>query len=87
MRGCQKQVIYIKNTGSRHFEDAYFVVRDNFSYAEVTAEKMIDEANRIIKENLTFRKRGGFRSAMRYILPFGIGSLITLSLCLLLGVI
>ena len=87
MRGCQKRVIYIKNTGSRHFEEAYFVISDSFLPSEATPEKMIDEANRIIKENLSFQKRGRLRFVIRYILPFSVGSLITFSLCLLLGVI
>ena len=87
MRGCQKQVIYIKNTGSRHFEEAYFVVREDLSPAEISAENMIDEANRIIRENISPRKSGALRRAARYIIPFGIGSVITLLLCLIFGVI
>ena len=85
MRGCQKQVIYIKNTGSRHFEEAYFVVRENAADISVSAENMIDEANRIIRESLSCRKRGGMSLAARYIISFGMGSLITLLLCLIFG--
>jgi hypothetical protein len=29
VRGCQKKIIYLKNTGSEVFEEAYFVVREN----------------------------------------------------------
>ena len=62
MRGCQKRVIYLKNTGSRHFEEAYFVIRSG----ECTSDKsMIDEANRIISEN-TDGLRGGFLYSKRW---------------------
>ena len=59
MRGCQKRVVFLKNTGSSIFESAYFVLKedsvnksDPFSYTD-----MVHEANRIIEENLAGKKR------------------------------
>ena len=51
MRGCQKKVIFLKNTGSELFEEAYFVVSKLGETVSDTEENMIIEANRIIEEN------------------------------------
>jgi len=51
MRGYQKRVIYLKNTGSRDFEEAYFIVRADVGDKGQSCPHMIEEANRIIDEN------------------------------------
>lgn len=85
MRGYQKKVIYVKNTGSRHFEEAYFVMRGDSPDRECSHEKMVEEANRIIKENFGARKRGFLYSKRWHILAFFSGSAITLALCIAIG--
>lgn len=77
MRGCQKRVIYMKNTGSRHFEGAYFVLRQNSE--EVSDADMIKEANRIINENFAREKSVKTRSVWRYTFSFLLGSVISLA--------
>lgn len=60
MKGCQRSVIYLKNTGSDLFDEAYFVVSREGECAGVGQSDMIYEANRIIDESLegdTVRKR------------------------------
>lgn len=48
VRGCEKRVVFLKNTGSEYFEEAYFVL---CSCADGISEKdMIAEANRIIED-------------------------------------
>ena len=72
MRGYQKRVVYLKNPGSAIFEEAYFVIRDGQECKE-TEKSIVDEANRIIRENSegeSFKRRGRIRSS---ILPFTIG--------------
>ena len=73
MRGYQKRVIYLKNTGSRHFEEAYFILREDIGKKSVSSADMIDEANRIIKENFEKERRGFISSKKWYILAFLIG--------------
>lgn len=74
MRGYQKRVIYLKNTGSRNFEEAYFVVRDtNDGVRPDSASAMIDEANLIIDENFGKRKRGFLYTKRWYFLSFLMG--------------
>ncbi len=70
MRGYQKRVIYLKNTGSRNFEEAYFVMRDQNSEKNISTCAMIDEANLIIEENFGKRKRGALYSKRWYLLSF-----------------
>ena len=57
MRGYQRRVIFLKNTGSALFEEAYFVMR-SLEMAEGRSEAdMVAEADRIIEENFGKRKR------------------------------
>ncbi len=87
MRGYQKKVIYVKNTGSRHFEEAYFVLRPDSEGAAASYDSMISEANRIINENFKRKKGGFFYSKKWYILTFLSGCAITASLCFLIGIL
>lgn len=73
MRGYQKRVIYLKNTGSRNFEEAYFIVRADVSEENCSRDFMIEEANRIIDENF-WEKRGGFAIIKRYFISFILGA-------------
>ena len=50
LKGCQRKIIVMKNTGSNIFEEAYFVLRENAVKAHISETDMIEEANRIIKE-------------------------------------
>lgn len=87
MRGYQKRVIYVKNTGSRHFEEAYFVVRPDARAECLSNEKMIEEANRIINENIG-AERGGFIYSKRwYFLTFALGACVSFALSLVFGII
>ena len=59
MRGCQKKVIYIKNTGSHIFKEAYFILDKGWDACEIKEEKMVVEASRIIEEN----ERGKYKKS------------------------
>ena len=81
MKGYQKKVIYMKNTGSRHFEEAYFVLRSDTEIKKVSRNEMIEEANRIIDENFDRRRGNLFYSGRWYILAFFIGCALTFGAC------
>ena len=59
IKGNQKKVIHIKNTDSRIFDEAYFILKEGILLS-VPENDMINEANRIIEENLK-GERGGKR--------------------------
>ena len=66
-KGCKKHVIQVKNTGSKYFEQAYFILKDNCNGEEAGYDDMILEANRIVeksvnKKDKSFRVRKGFIS-------------------------
>lgn len=50
IKGIQKNMVVVKNTGSRIFEEAYFILREK---ADSSGKKqdMVTEANRIIAAN------------------------------------
>ena len=78
MRGTQKRVVYLKNTGSDMFEEAYFIIREKLSVDSSSFEnELIKEASRIINEHS--RKGCGFvkRGIMTYAGAFVIGALIS----------
>ena len=75
VKGYQRRVVFLKNTGSEFFDEAYFVVCDaEHTHSE---EDMICEANRIIDEAGGFvRKRSGCNRVANMI-SFTAGSLLT----------
>jgi len=85
MRGYQKRVIYIKNTGSEMFEEAYFVVKSDTPPRQNTHECLVDEANRIIAENFENKKRKTFLYIKRAILPFIFGAALSVILCVIIN--
>ena len=54
MRGTQRRVIYLKNTGSDMFDEAYFVIKENAPRTDMPAGEndLIKEADRIINEHI-----------------------------------
>ncbi len=72
VRGYQKRVIFLKNTGSKIFDEAYFVLSDDTSSQGVGEDSMIEEANRILADSsLISDGRRGRRilNALRRSLP------------------
>ncbi len=86
MRGYQKKVIFLKDTGSHLFDEAYFVVSREGEAAHIEQSDMVFEANRIIKESLEGKEsrmgRERKRRALSFIIPFFLGAIITLSVAL-----
>lgn len=87
MRGYQRKVIYVKNTGSRHFEEAYFVLRPEKEGNMPSKRSMVKEANRIIKENIKNDGGGFFVKKKWHILAFFLGCAVTLALCIAIGLL
>ena len=82
MRGYQKKVIYLKDTGSHLFDEAYFVISRKGEEAHIEQSDMVFEANRIIRESLEDKDmqiRGeGNKSKRDFFVPFFIGAFISL---------
>ena len=46
LKGCQKKIIFLKDTGSDVFEEAYFVI--NPEYEGMNKEDIVSEATKIV---------------------------------------
>ncbi len=77
VRGCQRRVIFVKNTGSEMFDEALFFVGAD-TKGERTEEDMIREADRIISEQICEYKDkdGVFVRGLHLFLRYGVALLI-----------
>ena len=64
VRGCQKKIVYLKNTGSEVFDEAYFVVRDG-ALANKSECDMVEEANRILNECMALDEKRSFLGTVK----------------------
>lgn len=55
VKGCQRQIVLLRGTGSELFEEAYFILKPE--KANLPQARMITEANRIVEENTLQKKR------------------------------
>ena len=81
VRGCQKRIIYLKNSGSTLFEEAYFIIKNDLRNEEISECDMIEEANKIIEESFFCEdERGLVKRAVAFLkrntLPFLTGAVI-----------
>ncbi len=80
LRGCQKKIVFLKNTGSKIFDEAYFVISGKDDAPHVSEEMMVDEAKRIINESTINRERCGISSRIRLLslaLSFTLGAVLS----------
>ncbi len=82
MRGYQRRVIFLKNTGSALFEEAYFVMRSGENTESKSEADMVSEATRIIEENFGKRKKRRIPTLLTLLISFIVGVLLTLTIAL-----
>ena len=77
MRGYQRKVIHIKNTGSYLFDEAYLVLSRDGEDLGLGEDDMVTEANRIINDK-SYKgiKRGIFIRYKRQIISLSAGIMI-----------
>ena len=87
VRGCQRQVIVLRGTGSGMFDEAYFILKPEKT--ELSAQLMITEANRIVEENrLRGARKSGFGAFVRHrICFFLMGAIVGGGVVALLGLL
>ena len=76
IKGCEKKIIYLKDTKSEYFEEAYFVVKP-----QASGEKECDiilEATRIVNGiyDGERKKKNIFAKAIPFFIGFGLSSLL-----------
>ncbi len=55
--GCQKKMYYIKDTKSRLYSEAYFILREGAEMDYVCETDLAAEADRILREKLRGKRR------------------------------
>ena len=84
MRGYQRRVIFLKNTGSALFDEAYFVMRSEEMTEGKTEADMVSEAARIIEENFgKNKKRKKIPKLLTIVISFISGAILTLIIALI----
>ena len=78
VRGCQKKIIYLKNTESGVFDEAYFVVSESALSSEIDECDMIVEANKILDECIFAEEEKSLKNKIfdivkRKVIPFAFG--------------
>ena len=78
VRGCQKKIIYLKNTESGVFDEAYFVVSDSALSSDIDECDMVEEANRILDECVFTEEENSLKNiifdiAKKKTIPFILG--------------
>lgn len=86
LKGTEKRIIYLKSTKSKHFDEAYFVLKDDIINDRDT--EILKEAERIIfkaetSSKLSRRKKGSYKGAFLFSLGGFVGALITCIFCLI----
>ena len=87
VRGCQRKIIYLKNTDSQAFDEAYFLINEERSRT-MGEKELIREANRIVEESLGYkdkRKKQNRTGLIIYgVSTFLLGALVSSGLWILL---
>ena len=65
IKGCQKNVIWLRNTESEMFEQAYFILSDAASLKKKSEGDIIAEARRIIEQSPCGNYFGGSAASLR----------------------
>ena len=60
-KGCQKKMIKVKDPGGKYFEEAYFILKEDYYDDEPEIKDMLDEANRIISDRIVNKKKKSFK--------------------------
>ena len=89
MRGAEKKVIHLKNTGSQLFSEAYFIVNSEKGAPVREIKDMISEADRIIDRSISDSGAEGRerRRILGFFIPFFLGALLTVSLTVFITVL
>ncbi len=77
IKGCQKKIIHLKNTGSPYFEEAYFILKDDSTHL-LCENDMVKEALKIAESSCAKggKNSGFFKNAIPALLGAAAASFI-----------
>ncbi len=82
VRGCQKRTVHIKDTASRYYEEAFFILKPGALDPDSQSD-MIEEAMRIAEESLSVSvpKKGKKKRILRDVITFASGFALCAVIC------
>ena len=81
LKGCQKKIIQIKDTGSKYFEEAYFIIKNESLKSEINECNIIRDATAIVNEYISGSARDKIRKRnTKGMILFSIGFFIGLAM-------
>ena len=87
VRAYHKRAIYIKDTGSSVFKEAYFILNDIQGRSDISEDDIISEANRIVEQEVKRIRKdpifGTKRERINFALGFFLSLVITLAVYLI----
>ena len=73
VKGIEKRIVYLKDTGSPMFDEAYFIVNEKYRDSKRLREgDLIAEATRLIEDSI----KKGSRESLRRRMASGLGTLL-----------
>ena len=84
VKGYQRKMICVKQTGSEWFEEAYFLLRQDKAEAPYDEECLLREANRIVSEQKDDSYRPTVRTAQQRLFWSLLGAATAFLLCAIL---
>ncbi len=81
VKGCQRKMVCLKQTGSEWFEEAYFILREEKQADPCDEESLLKEADRILSAQSVGKGKGKLGLAKDRILWFALGALLSLFAC------
>lgn len=81
LKGCQKRMVYIKNTGCDLFDEAYFILKNDVPTDSDTENDIIRIATAIINENGFVQKKKRKKKRLKGLLLLALGAIIGVAVC------
>ena len=87
IKGINKNMIVVKNTGSRYFEEAHFIIKN--SAPECSERDLVKEATKIVGNVLTEKGKASkprgkaVKGLITFLLSFRSGAAIGILLCII----
>ena len=70
IKGCQKRMIFIKDTGCDLFEEAYFILKSDIPLSDCIEDDIVRVATEIINQNKFAKKQKKNRKSFKGLFSF-----------------
>lgn len=82
LKGCQKRMIFVKDTGCDLFDEAYFVLKNDIPSNTEIEENIVRVATEIINQNTFVKSSKRVHKFPKGVLFFLLGCFFTATICI-----